>query len=145
MTRPLRPAPLAALVAAVLLAAGCDAAEPEPARANASAVEVEYLGLSSDPFGSLALAFRYVGETPCPAYAYSGYGTSFDPQSDRISVEVHTRSTAEGCLGVVGTVVVDPLRIELPGAGTYTLAFERRGGEPPLEKTVTVDVEVTAQ
>ena len=37
------------------------------------------------------------------------------------------------------------LEVQIPGAGTFTLAFERQGGQPPLEKTVTVGVEVTAQ
>ena len=138
MTRP-------ALAVAVLLVAGCDSNEFDPVEADASAVEVEYLGLSQDPFNRLTLDFRYTGETPCPAYELSGYGTSTDPRSGRIEVEVRTRSTAEVCLGVVGTIVVDPLEIAVPGAGTYTLAFERQGGQPPIEKTVTVGVEVSAQ
>lgn len=133
------------LLALPLLLVGCDSTDPVADEANASAVEVEYLGVSDDSLNELTLDFRYVGETPCPAYELSSYGTSFDPSTRRIDVDVTTRSTAEGCPGVVGTVVVEPLQVVIPGEGTYTLAFERQGGQPPLEKTVTVGVEVTAQ
>ena len=141
MTRPT----LAFAFTAVLAVAGCDSAELDADEADASAVEVEYLGVSDDPFSGLALDFRYVGETPCPAYELFSYGTSLDPATRRIDVNVTTRSVAEGCSAVVGTVIVDPLRVDIPREGTYTLAFERLGGQPPIEKTVTVAVEVSAQ
>ena len=72
-----------AVFAAALLFVACDSTEPQ-VYANASAREVTLLGLAPGLSGrGIGLQFQYVGDTPSPCYAYSGYGTSTTLQPER--------------------------------------------------------------
>ncbi|WP_412060734.1 hypothetical protein [Rubrivirga sp. IMCC45206] len=134
---------LAVVAAAlVLVLVACDSTEPQ-VYAAASAREVTLLGIASDQ--TLDLTFRYVGDTPSPCYAYSGYGTSTtlppgerDPEdARRIEVDVNVVDRSEGvCTGDIGTVEAE-LRVPVREAGLYVVAFER-AGQGPLERTVRV-------
>ena len=106
-------------------------AESEGEVINVRADEAEVLSVRQR-----SVAFAFKGELPSPCYTFEEVAASRDGRT--IHVKVRARSTADFCIGVIGTLGVSPLEVAVPEPGTYTFAFWRGPDAAPLEVKVEV-------